>query len=134
MKIREQRQYLNSKNGWGKASVTADRTVAQALSGYLTNIVWERRPDGSMNTDPNVINGRIKAIEDAVRGKIDKIYYKAQYSDDTVSGNFVRVKTNGKWKLGQTPSGVDAFFQINAKIDTPTFLLTDISGAIHNIV
>jgi hypothetical protein len=87
-----------------------------------------------MNTDPNLINSRIKAIEDAVKGKIDKIYYKAQYSDDTIAGNFVRVKTNGKWKLGQTPSGVDAHFQINAKIDTPTFLLTDISGAIHNIV
>jgi hypothetical protein len=134
MKIREQRQYLNSKNGWGKASVTADRTIAQALSGYLTNIVWERRPDGSMVTDPNLINSRLKAIEDAVKGKVDKIYYKAQYSDDTISGNFVRVKTNGKWKLGQTPSGTDANFQINAKIDTPTFLLTDISGAIHNIV
>lgn len=134
MKIREQRQYLNSKNTWGKASLPADRTISQALSSYLTNIVWQARPDGTMNEDIDDINNTIQKIEQAVAGKIDQIYFKAQYSDDTVSGNFVRVKVSNDWTIGRTPSGNNAQFKINAKIDTPTFLLTDFSDAIRNIV
>ena len=45
-------QYLNKRNGWGRASLLADRTIAQGFSGYLTNIVWQREPvTGNMITD-----------------------------------------------------------------------------------
>lgn len=134
MSIREQMQYLNKKNEWDRASLPADRTIAQGLSGYLTNIVWQRKPDGSMVTDTTQINNIIAKIEEAAEG-FNKIYYKSQYSDDTVYGNFIKVQVDptDKYSLGNTPSGAVAAYQINAKIDTPTYLLDDISPFIHDV-
>ena len=134
MRIREQMQYLNKKNDWDRGSLLATKTIAQGFSGYLTNIVWQRRPGGSMVTDPAQIDETITKLEAATKG-FDKIYYKSQYSDDTVYGNFVKVKVDAtdKYSLGNTPSGVPAAYKINAKIDTPTYLLSDISSTIHDI-
>ena len=127
-------QYLNKKNDWGRGSLLATKTIAQGFSGYLTNIVWQRRPGGSMVTDQAQIDETIAKLEAATKG-FDKIYYKSQYSDDTVYGNFVKVKVDAtdKYSLGNTPSGMPASYKINAKIDTPTYLLSDISSAIHEI-
>ena len=136
MSIREQMQYLNKRNGWGRASLPADRTIAQGFSGYLTNIVWKREPvTGNMITDQAQIDQNIAELEAATKG-FDKIYYKSQYSDDTVYGNFVKVKVDAtdKYSLGNTPSGITAAYQINAKIDTSSYLLNDISPTIHDIV
>ena len=127
-------QYLNKKNDWGRGSLLANKTIAQGFSGYLTNIVWQRRPGGSMVTDQVQIDETITKLEAATKG-FDKIYYKSQYSDDTVYGNFIKVKVDStdKYSLGNTPSGKKAAYQINAKIDTPTYLLSDISSTIHDI-
>lgn len=134
MRIREQMQYLNKKNDWGRGSLPAYKTIAQGFSGYLTNIVWQHRPGGSMVTDKAQIDETIAKLEAATKG-FDKIYYKSQYSDDTVYGNFIKVKVDAtdKYSLGNTPSGKKAAYRINAKIDTPTYLLSDISSTIHDI-
>ena len=134
MRIREQMQYLNKRNDWGRGSLLANKTIAQGFSGYLTNIVWQHRPGGSMVTDPAQIDETIAKLEAATKG-FDKIYYKSQYSDDTVYGNFIKVKVDStdKYSLGYTPSGKKAAYRINSKIDTPTYLLSDISSTIHDI-
>ena len=134
MRIREQMQYLNKKNDWGRGSLLATKTIAQGFSGYLTNMVWQHRPGGSMVTDQAQIDKTIAKLEAATKG-FDKIYYKSQYSDDTVYGNFIKVKVDAtdKYSLGNTPSGKIASYKINAKIDTPTYLLSDISSTIHDI-
>jgi len=137
MAIREQRQYMNRPNPWGKPSLAAGKTIAQGFTYYLTGIVWEQDPTTSeFLTSNEEVARSIKAIENAAKGKMDKVYFKAQWSDEKVSGNFVKVRVDdhNKYSLGRTPSGKVAKFRVNGKIDTPVYWLNDISKSIHKFV
>jgi hypothetical protein len=94
------------------------------------NIPWAQGINHNLLNSEADINRLVKEIEDAVSDKLPGIYYKAQYSNDSILGNFIKVKTNGDYTFGKRIDGEDAYFKINAKIDTPYYVLPEISSII----
>ena len=66
---------------------------------------------------------------------------KSKYNDkaavNNVIGNIFKnpklLDATDKYSLGRTPSGKIASYKINSKIDTPTYLLSNINSTIHEI-
>ena len=130
LRIREQKDYLDSKKDWDSYGIKNGRTIKQGLTQYLMNIPWAQGVSHNLLNSETEINRLVKAIEDAVSDKLPGIYYKAQYSNDSIAGNFIKVKTNGDYTFGKRIDGEDAYFKINAKIDTPFYVLPEISSII----
>lgn len=134
MAIIEQKNFLQSKPIWNKANGPASpigKSIAKYLNSYLTNIVWFKSPGIPPRVTFN--QNAIDAIEIACNNspnKLNKIFYKPQYSKDEV-GPFVKVQTRGKFSLGKSPIGEDAKFKIGAKLDTRSFSIESLADAIH---
>lgn len=136
MIYQEQKLYLNSIQNWGKVTgptSSNDKTISKRLSSYLTNMVWWRSPGHPPKiTEQKGVLQKIQSVCETSSRPVKDIFYHPQYSKDEV-GPFVKVQVNStnKYSLGETPSKTKANFRINAKIDTRSFSIEEMSRYIN---
>lgn len=112
----EQRKYLESKNTWGKAPITADMSVQDGLNHYLRELIWTTTP--TVKTDETKLAIIDKACEkQGLEGILYKTFIGKSIGEHS---EYVKVITDTKYGI----RGIDGTikdFEINAKIDPPSF-------------
>lgn len=136
MAIIEQKKFLQTKPSWGIVTgpTTIEKTLAKQLASYLTNIVWFRSPGipPQITFNQNALNTIQNACASSKK-KLTSIFYKPQYSQDSV-GPFIKIQTQNKYSLGKSPIGKDASFKIGKKLDTRSFAVDSLATEIHQFV
>ncbi len=120
MRIVEQRTYLDKKNNWGKVPITPDKTINQALTSYLTGIVYKKVITGSKTPSFTEDLTQLQRLNEACAlGGLKNVYYRPIKSKENIGPHkeFIKILTSDKYTMF-SKNGKDYKFQIAAKIDT----------------
>lgn len=120
LKTKELLQYLNSRSN-NPYLGQEGRTNNQTINAYLACMVWNRTFDPLSNKVTTTYRPEIEQLITQIckSNGLDGVYYKVQYSGNNVD-SFTEIAQADNYQLYGVNNELSDF-QINARIDTPTF-------------